>query len=284
MPAAPLALPVPGPVLKGHHSLSSPCLLLSRVTVSMTGPGQPRWLPLAQGQRGPLVVQGTGSVPSIPLEGPPTADALLLELLQGQAQGQALNGPGSPIKAGVGIERVEGAERVEGVERVHGRCLLSVEGLLAGHLHVLPQLAGTLLPHGHVVPAPPLPPAKGKGQGRSQSPEAAGREGGHRGHVRGQDTWWGQMGVPRTCRQEAQKDARSRRATREELIGQVPPSPGTFRSNPCFVVAEGWVGINPGRSSKSPGPAGAAVHRLTTSSLPCSPCFRGICLYTLNGP
>lgn len=145
VPAAPLALPVPGPVLEGHHSLPSPSLLLGRITVPMTRPGQPWWLPFAQGQGAPLVVQGTRQVPSVPLEGPPAANALLLTFLQAQAQ--ALNGSGSPVEARVGVEWVEGAQRVEGVEGVHWWGLLFVEGLLAGHLHVPSQLAGALLPH-----------------------------------------------------------------------------------------------------------------------------------------
>lgn len=115
VPASPLALPVPGPVLEGHHGLPCPSLLLRRVTVPMARPGRPRRLPLAQGQGALLVVQGTGEVPAGPLEGPPAADALLLALLQ--AQGQALEGAGSPVEAGVRVERVEGAQRVEGVEQ-----------------------------------------------------------------------------------------------------------------------------------------------------------------------
>lgn len=217
VPAAPLALPVPGPVLEGHHGLPAPGLLLGRVTVPMTGPGQPGRLPFAQGHGAPLVVQGTRQVPSVPLEGPPAADALLLTLLQTQAQGRPLDGPGSPVEAGVGIEWVEGAQGVEGVEGVHGWGLLLVEGLLAGHLHVPSQLAGALLPHRHVVSAPSLPPGKGE-RARAWSELTAKGQGG-RPRGRGQPSvavGWGdtqcreRTGEPRTCRQGAQKDARGR--------------------------------------------------------------------------
>lgn len=58
------------------------------------------------------------------------------------------------------IEGVERTQWVEWIEGVHWRGLLFVEGFLARHLHVPPQLAGALFPHRHVVPAPPLPPDK----------------------------------------------------------------------------------------------------------------------------
>ena len=136
VPAAPLALPVPGPVPEGHHRLPAARLRLGRVAVPVTGPGQPGWLPFAQGQGAPLAVQGARQVPSVPLEGPPAADALFLTLLQPQAQGQPLDGPGPPVEAGVRAERVEGAQRVEGVEGVLTCGVVGLWGCRVARLNV----------------------------------------------------------------------------------------------------------------------------------------------------
>lgn len=145
VPAAPLALSHPGPIL---DAASRP-VLFSRLTVPMARFLLPRVLvPLGPGRCPVLATAGVG--PWGRLLGSLGQRPLALALLLGAfLQGDTLPGSLPAEDAGVGIDE--------------GRLIL-VDALLAGHLHVPAQLAGALLPHRHVVPPATLPPASTGGQ------------------------------------------------------------------------------------------------------------------------